>query len=381
MNRKDVQAQMRKLGVDERLIKMPAIVEPIYSKYKWSSIDALERNKEIYYEENGLLVISGQYIDIREDGSVKLTQKDDSDNYRILNKYGLEVDYGEGNPLYLTTGGHRRNGVVEHYFANNGSGTISVTKRYDIGSIHISTTIPEGKWLDPDTDGVYEETEEKVLRQFDSNADMVVAAYPETREWYEQTRRVLVKKFKEEQSLNFQLDRRIRELTDKIETLENKNEIIAEKNETRVKEINAYLKLLEKVKRHPIARKIFREVLEKKEEEKEDYEKKLGDEQHVKVLKNADAEHRRRTSELLARAKKEQEDDDRIPQIEALQERLDVLEERNRRLTAQQTKLTSMTYSAKGFVKSVEEAAIAKRVFIMRAKIEYERELEKIRTR
>ena len=32
-------------------------------------------------------------------------------------------------------------------------------------------------------------------------------------------------------------------------------------------------------------------------------------------------------------------------------------------------------------VKSVEEAAIAKRVFIMRAKIEYERELEKIRTR
>ena len=381
MNRKDVQVQMRKLGVDERLIKMPAIVEPIYSKYKWSGIEVLESNKEIYYAENGLLVISGQYIEIRDDGTVKLTRVGNSEDCKILNKYGLEESYDEGDSLYLSNGGKRKNGVVETYLANNGAGTISVTKKYDVGLIYISSSIPEARSFDPDIDGIYEETEESVLRQFDSNASIVVAAYPETKEWYEQTRRVLVKKFKEEQTLDFQLDRKIRELTERITVLENKNEVLAERNEDNVKEINAYLKLLERVKRHPIARKIFREVLDKKEVDKDIYEKKLDEEQRITNLRNADNQRARRTAEIIARAKKEQIDDERIAKIEALEEKVSVLEERYRNLYVQENRLMNMRRSARGFITELERTAITKRVFIMRAKHEYERELERIRTR
>ena len=66
MNRVELKCLLRKLGVNERLIQMPAVVEPLYRETVDYTEDKVRRDKLIYFK-NGTLTIARREIKLKED--------------------------------------------------------------------------------------------------------------------------------------------------------------------------------------------------------------------------------------------------------------------------------------------------------------------------
>lgn len=362
MNRVELKCLLRKLGVNERLIQMPAIVEPLYKETVDYTEDKVRRDKLIYFK-NGILTIARRIIKLKEDGTVEIECLDSGDIIWV-NEYGIEKEILCKEPKIRF---RRVLGRVEEidvmnrivrryhsYYLDNGEPLIQDAKKIRVR----------------DWKGIpYDFNKEEIFNVFDKNAKKISRYYPKTAKWYEKARIDLIRQIKIEKS-NETHRRAIEMLKDKIERLEGSIEEHRYNIKYTLKRLGASLTFIDSIKMHPLGEILYRKELKSYKEEMKSHEESYN----IKSKKGGEEDPEEQ------KAIPGEDDDPKKEEMERwlLEEKIEKLEEENRELEIRERKARLMFEIANSFISNLRENARGRMLFILPQFINYQKCLNKI---
>lgn len=94
MNREDIKTILSKKGVNEKMLEMPAIIEPLYKRFMNSPKSELE-NEEVKVDEKGGFTYLGKIYSVKDEG-VQIDIPGEDATVQV-NKYGIETSYYDGS--------------------------------------------------------------------------------------------------------------------------------------------------------------------------------------------------------------------------------------------------------------------------------------------
>lgn len=273
MNRDEVKSVLKAKGIDESLLEMPAIVEPIYQAYMNCPKSMLEE-VELDVDENGNFTFRKNNYTKHEDGGARITNEESTIK---VNKYGIETSYADGSWMDFFSNMSRENGEVISVSGNNGNASYYRTTFLDTGSYSISKAIGMKVYEPKDTikdDAEIEKLEsaeldpESVLAGFDETSKTIIENYPQTAEWYANTREALEARLARQNDPKARTERKIARLEAKINSQAEKISRLQEKNEKLTRMLEKALDFMETVRKSPVGKMFFGRKLKKYEEDK-----------------------------------------------------------------------------------------------------------------
>lgn len=237
MNREEVKSVLKTRGIDESLLEMPAIVEPIYQAYMNCPKSMLEEAVELDVDENGNFTFrKNNYTKLDNEGA-RITNEESTTK---VNKYGIETSYADGSWMDLFSNMSRENGEVVSVSGNNGNASYFRTTFLDTGSYSISKAIGMKVYEPEDTlkdDAEIEKldfavlTPESILAGFDEKSKTIIENYPQTAKWYERTRAALEARLARQNDPQSRTERKMARLEAKINSQAREISSLRESNE------------------------------------------------------------------------------------------------------------------------------------------------------
>lgn len=259
MDRFEIKQLLIDMGVRTELVEMPAIVEQIYREFSDVSLDRVRKSSRIVVREHGNFSFGNAVISLDKDGGATVV---DGDLVVKTNEYGIETSISEGDQFGRFSNVRRNDGKIISRVGNAGESRLHETISADTGHWSISDS-RSNVLIDRINHGVGEElrtTEikpEKVISEFEYNAENVIRHYPRTAEYYDVLREALKRTLERktdplqvEIAKNVDLQKQIDKL--RIEKLELANSL--EKSNGMLGES---LKFMQKVRNHPIGKMFF----------------------------------------------------------------------------------------------------------------------------
>lgn len=276
MKREELKEYLKNIGVNEKLIEMPAVVEPIFEEFENKTIKELENSGRITALQNGdLNYIIGYSPCSKENGienvpKTKQIKFDESTGGAIakigstvtiyINKYGIEEKYVESwGYVDLNREITRESGkIIAEYRDELGK---SVSENFDNGNcllenaqIYMNSTSESFLGIG-NGDSEYEEKFVdcgEVIRKFDETALFMSEQYPQTTEWYSLKRAELEKEIEEYEKPE-----------NKIKILEAENSKLRKQNRKYTLMMKRMMDFIDKVKCNPFAKVILRKHIRK----------------------------------------------------------------------------------------------------------------------
>ena len=191
MNFKEFKNELKKMGVNDEIVEMPAATKSLYSKIYLSDERKEDLSKYVKIEDKNRVRILDKIISLQSDGTIRINE--DNTDVRtelevITNDYGIEVEssevYNSGTRVKLK----RENGLI--FVENTGN---NVTKRsvyFDNGASNIWFARGE------EARGIHGEIkgfdDDKILKIFDLNTQAIIGNYPHTEMYFARIRAELI---------------------------------------------------------------------------------------------------------------------------------------------------------------------------------------------
>lgn len=258
MERADIKRVLKELGVQEALIEMPAVVEPIYKEMLESSESELRKEGKVVVDEDGNFTFGDRKVKLRKDKCAEITF---GDAQITTNAVGIEMEYQDGGWQDWFSHNKRADGKVVNMSGNNGN-----------ASYHETTAIDNGSWSVRNASGIIlgsvsshakeerrtvEESLDTIMSEFDSMAKPIIENYPKTAKWYK-TKRAEVKAVAEKEiDPEEQNKRRIASLETQVASLEKRNTELTRSLSQATTRLGKLLTFVEDVKKSPLGKVIF----------------------------------------------------------------------------------------------------------------------------
>ncbi len=191
MNFKEFKNELKKMGVNDEIVEMPAATKSLYSKIYLSDERKEDLPKYVKIEDKNRVRILDKIISLQSDGTIRINE-DNADVRKelevITNDYGIEVEssevYNSGTRVKLK----RENGLI--YVENTGN---NVTKRsvyFDNGASNIwFARGEEARGINGEIKGF---DDDKILKIFDQNTQAIIGNYPHTEMYFARIRAELI---------------------------------------------------------------------------------------------------------------------------------------------------------------------------------------------
>jgi len=372
MEKIEIKQMLREMGLNPTLTEMPCVIQPLYQKCEDKTPDKIKSAGEIQVGENGdSCKIYGRSISLEKDGTATITGETEYDSYKIkTNKFGIETSYEDGHPLYFSSYISREGGVIDTAFCNNGNGTGVWRKYFDIGSWSIQET--KGAQIRGDYGIPLDFDEETVLKEFDDMASLMIKDYPQTEEWYAETRKQLVEAIAREKEPLPRAHLKTNSLKKHIEDLEYANKCLIEEIRIHAARLKRNLELLETVKNSSVGKVFFKDVLQKYEEVRD---KRLKTKKIAKFYRktNNSLENQKLQDDMAENLSEmeEQELKQLKTKIRSLERKLAFLKVTKKELTARKNRLADRAFFTKQVVDDFNKSSILKKVFFHEAVKKY----------
>jgi len=273
ISREELKLYLKDIGVNDKLIEMPAVTEPIFKEFENKSIKELRESGRIIVLQNGDLDYIMGYSSLRGKNGLETVPKkkqikfDEATGGAIatelggivtikINQYGIEVEYDESweqgdlikritresGKIKIEIIDEHRKYVSENF--DNGNCLLenapifmnSTTKRFSGNDTH------EEKLVDCD----------EVVRKFDETTLLMSELYPQTAEWYTEQRSKLEKEIEE-----------YTKPENKIRILEEENRKLKKQNKKYILMIKRMMDFIDKVKNNPFAKVLLSKHIRK----------------------------------------------------------------------------------------------------------------------
>lgn len=375
MNREELKKFLIERGVDERLVQMPAIIEPMLVTVRFTNPLRLKEADLVQVKPDGTYKLGERIIKLEEDGTAQITPTgNDYNEYYVItvNQAGVEDSYSDGSDLFIATRVTRKDGIVDDVFMNNGNGTYSSSKHFDNG--HWSIKKAAGYRFRDEDNTPCDFSEEEVRSVFEETSRDIKLNYPGTVAWYQKIAEELESRMAEENDPIKRKELKIRALKLKKGRLEHSISDYTDGIERKLKTVGVSLDCIEKIKKNPLGKKFFVDGLEEYNEKAKRYaspsEKEERTEEELKQEKARQEKEKKEKSkeeakkvlgpiELLEAEEKELADTVRTLGLQ------------NEFLKLRYTRLRNMEYYAEKFIGKVRKSFIGKKIFISKALKEY----------
>ena len=270
MDRIEIKQLLIDMGVKQEFVEMPAIVEQIYREYSDVSLERARKANRIVVRENGNFSFGNAVISLDKDGGATIV---DGDIVIKTNEYGMETSFLEGDQFGRFSNVRRNDGKIISRNGNTGEARLHETISADTGHWAISDSrsnvlIDRINYGSGEEINIAEAKPEKIMADFEYNAETVIRDYPKTAEYYEALRKSLKKTLERQTDplqveiaknadLQKQVDKLRAEKADLATSLEKSNGMLGES-----------LKFMERVRNHPIGKMFFGKDAKKFEENK-----------------------------------------------------------------------------------------------------------------
>lgn len=373
MEKIEIKQMLREMGLNPTLTEMPCVIEPLYQKYKDKTPDEIQNTGEIQVGKNGdSCKIYGRSISLEKDGTATITGETEYDSYKIkTNKFGIETYYEDGHPLYFSSSISRKSGLIHTTFCNNGNGTGNWGFKFDTGSWYIQKT--KGVEIRGEYDMPLDFDAEAVLEEFDNMASSTIQDYPQTEQWYVETREQLVEAIAREKAPIPRANLKIKALNKHTSDLEDSNKSLIKAIRIHAARLKRNLELLETVKNSSAGKVLFKDVLQKYEEVRE---KRLIPKTPTKFYRKTNNSSKKQelqdnTLENLNELE-EQELKQLKTKIKSLERKLAYLKATNKELTVRNNRLSDRVSFTRQVVNDFNKSSSLKKVFFHDAVKKYE---------
>lgn len=311
MDIKVYKERLKSLGVPENLIDMPAVTAELLNYAVVSDMKIEELDSYVKMSSPKRVKIASCYLKdgysdvvLEDDGSVNILRYIDGKKVSKVktDDKGYEIEYEEELSEEYTKTYLRDNGIIRVTRENKNSG-IQITKSYfDSGNYSLRTSCvitPEDKYGKQ-----IEFNEELLWIDFDSNKERILRKYPHLESYLDDLKCKVKERIQRENSS----ERKKEAEENEEKNLFNECKRLADKLEEENELLGIYLDFIEKVKKHPLGRVLFRKHLNTykdmfgklsidsvkeentdKQTEKEGKENKSGDENRLESLRKRKA--------------------------------------------------------------------------------------------
>lgn len=268
MERAELKELLKNMGIDEKLVEMPGIVEPIYKEVMDRTINQVSGNRMISVHEPSKFSFDNKSITLDKDGGAYVTYDDVSIR---LNSYGIQTSYSAGNEYdFFSSIVRKVDGTIESTSGNNGNGSWGENVYLDNGSWSIEnargesiskrSSIRYGVERPVVLDG------KSLLEEFDTNSKSIIQNYPATAEWYAKRREALAATIERETDPVLLEKRRVEALESEVKRLTAVNRDLTNRNEKLSSMLNRSLEFMSDVRKSPVGQIFFHRKLKKYDE-------------------------------------------------------------------------------------------------------------------
>lgn len=249
------------MGVNNMLVEMPAVVEPIYRElFDQTSSEVRDCDRFIVYED-GSFSFDDKQITLSPGSGATISYED---VLIEVNSYGMEIEYSDGNYQDKFSSISRKDGRVDTFSGSNGSATGIGHMSLDNGSWSIKDARGadivcdeyHNDKMDEEIDSV-ELNLAEVLDEFDERATGIIIAYPNTEGWFRKTRMSVIENVEKQNDIEEKEIRRIQRLERRVIKLEAENKNLKELQDTTASLLERTLKFVKEVKKSPAGQIFF----------------------------------------------------------------------------------------------------------------------------
>lgn len=268
MERVELKELLKSMGIDEKLVEMPAIIEPIYKEVMDKTVNQVRKSGIIAVQEPDKFLFDKKSITLEKDGGASV----DYDDVSIrINSYGIQTSYSDGNEYDFFSSIIRKvDGTIESTSGNNGNGSWGENVYLDNGSWSIKNACGESistrSSIRYGVERPVELDKKSSLEEFDTNSKSIIQNYPATAEWYAKRREALEATIERETDPVLLEKRRVEALEAEVKRLTAVNRDLTNRNEKLSSMLNRSLEFMSEVRKSPVGQIFFHRKLKKYDE-------------------------------------------------------------------------------------------------------------------